>query len=95
MKTTPTQVSLIPATELAKMLGVRTATLAYWRRKGKGPQGWTYAGETVVVYPVAEVEAFIAERQAKRDEMLALARERAQVLVEYARRRKELREAGA
>src|SRR5207244_11103962 len=30
----------IPARDVARMIGVKTATLGKWRRLGKGPKGW-------------------------------------------------------
>jgi hypothetical protein len=49
----------IPAPVVARMLGLRTGTLAKWRRQGKGPQNSFHTGETTVVYPALEVEAFL------------------------------------
>lgn len=47
------------ARELAKRLGIKTDTLKKMRRQGRGPRGWKKSGKTVVLYPVAEVEAWI------------------------------------
>ena len=52
----------IPARDLARRLGVKTATLAKWRQLGRGPRGWIRVSETFVVYPLDEVEMFLAER---------------------------------
>ncbi len=53
----------IAARGVARMIGVRTATLAKWRRLGKGPRGWREISPTLVKYPAAEVQRFIAERK--------------------------------
>lgn len=47
------------ARAVAKRLGIKTDTLKKWRRAGRGPRGWRKSGKTVVLYPVAEVEAWI------------------------------------
>jgi hypothetical protein len=52
----------IPARDAACMIGIKTATLAKWRRLGKGPKGWREISLTLVMYPVTEVKRFIAER---------------------------------
>ncbi len=52
----------IAARDVARMIGVRTATLAKWRRLGKGPRGWREISPTLVKYPAAE-QRFIAERK--------------------------------
>lgn len=49
----------LPAPLVARMLGIKTATLAKWRRHGKGPQNSFHTGETTVVYPASEVETFL------------------------------------
>ena len=56
--------NLISAKDLAARLGIKTATLAKWRQLGRGPQGWIYLSATLVVYPLDEVEKFLAERAA-------------------------------
>ena len=56
----------IPAREVARMIGIKTATLAKWRRFGKGPKGWRAMSSTLVTYPAAEVERFISERRSDR-----------------------------
>jgi transposase-like protein len=53
----------IPAREVARMIGIKTATLAKWRRLGKGPKGWREMSATLVTYPAEEVERFISERR--------------------------------
>jgi hypothetical protein len=51
--------TFILAKDVAAMLGVRTCTLKRWRQLGKGPRGFAYLGETVVVYTRESVERFI------------------------------------
>lgn len=53
----------VPARQVAKLLGVKVGTLAKWRQLGKGPKGWIYLSETLVVYPVSEIEHFLKERE--------------------------------
>lgn len=50
----------IPAPEVARRLGVKTGTLAKWRRLGNGPKGWIRRGRTVVIYPASAVAAYLA-----------------------------------
>ncbi|HSY47296.1 MAG TPA: hypothetical protein VLC46_00645 [Thermoanaerobaculia bacterium] len=47
------------APAVARMLGIKTGTLAKWRRLGTGPRGWVRTNRTSVAYPLVEVEAFI------------------------------------
>lgn len=54
----------IAARDVARMIGIKTATLAKWRRLGKGPQGWREVSLTLVTYPVKEVQQFIASKKA-------------------------------
>jgi predicted DNA-binding transcriptional regulator AlpA len=51
----------LSAREVARHLGVKTATLAKWRYLGKGPKGWIRLSGTYVAYPVAELEVWKAE----------------------------------
>ena len=53
----------IPARDVARIIGIKTATLAKWRRLGKGPKGWREMSPTLVTYPASEVERFISERR--------------------------------
>jgi len=53
----------VPARVVAAMLGIKTATLARWRREGRGPRGWFHLSATLVVYPQAEVDWYIAEQK--------------------------------
>jgi hypothetical protein len=55
----------VPATAVARLLGVKTATLAKWRYRGVGPRGWISISATLVAYPVSEVHRFLDERKAK------------------------------
>lgn len=52
----------VPARQVAKLLGVKVATLSKWRYLGKGPKGWLRISDTCVVYPVSEIKRFLAER---------------------------------
>jgi predicted DNA-binding transcriptional regulator AlpA len=52
----------LSAREVARLLGIKTATLAKWRYLGKGPKGWLHLSETHVAYSVAELETWMAER---------------------------------
>ena len=54
--------SFLKAQEVARLLGIKTGTLAKWRYFGKGPQGWFHASETLVVYPLSAIEAWKTER---------------------------------
>jgi predicted DNA-binding transcriptional regulator AlpA len=54
----------LSAREVARHLGIKTATLAKWRYLGKGPKGWLHLSETHVAYPAAELEAWMAGRAA-------------------------------
>jgi transposase-like protein len=53
----------IPARIVARMIGVKTATLQKWRRFGKGPRGWIAVSPTLITYPAEEVARFIAARR--------------------------------
>jgi hypothetical protein len=54
----------LPAHAVAKALGVKTRTLARMRWQGRGPSGWFHVSQTLVVYPLIEVEKFLNERKA-------------------------------
>lgn len=54
-----TEPQLLLASTVARMLGVKTATLRKWRVQGRGPQGAIRASKTVVLYDANEVQAFI------------------------------------
>lgn len=54
----------LSAQAVAHLLGIKTATLAKWRRQGRGPKGWFHVGTTLVLYPIEEVEHFLARHQA-------------------------------
>jgi hypothetical protein len=49
----------LSASTVARMLGVKTATLAKWRRQGRGPNGAVRTSATSVSYPSSTVHAFM------------------------------------
>lgn len=53
----------LSAQAVAQLLGIKTATLAKWRREGRGPSGHFHVSSTLVLYPVEEVERFLQERR--------------------------------
>lgn len=53
----------LSAQAVAQLLGIKTGTLAKWRREGRGPSGWFHVSTTLVVYPVDEVERFLAAKR--------------------------------
>jgi predicted site-specific integrase-resolvase len=53
----------ISAQAVAQLIGIKTATLAKWRREGRGPAGWFHVSTTLVVYPIDEVEQYISKRK--------------------------------
>ena len=55
----------ISAPQVARLIGIKTPTLAKWRCLGKGPKGWILVSPTHVTYPRSEVEKFLAERAAR------------------------------
>lgn len=55
----------IPAPHVARLIGIKTHTLAKWRCLGKGPRGWIRVSPTHVTYPRGEVEKFLADRAAE------------------------------
>lgn len=54
---------VIRRTELAANMGLKTATIAMWDRKGRGPAGRFYLTKTMVAYPAEEVEKWFRERR--------------------------------
>lgn len=50
----------IPAPAVARIIGIKTATLAKWRCLGRGPRG----SPCHVTYPRHEVDRFMADRAA-------------------------------
>jgi hypothetical protein len=56
----------IPAAQAARLIGVKTQTLAKWRCSGKGPGGWIRVSATLVTYPRREVEQFLSARPCDR-----------------------------
>ncbi len=57
----------IQARQVARTLGIKTGTLAKWRRHGRGPKGWIRLGRTSVAYPSDEVEKYIHELENRAD----------------------------
>jgi len=53
----------VPAQTVASIIGIKTATLAKWRRQGRGPGGWFHLSPTLVVYPFDEVERYVNEQK--------------------------------
>jgi transposase-like protein len=53
----------LSAQSVAQLLGIKTATLAKWRRQGRGPHGFFHVTKTLVLYPADEVEQFIREHK--------------------------------
>jgi hypothetical protein len=51
----------IAAPLVARLIGIKTPTLAKWRCLGKGPKGWIRVSPTHVTYPRSEVEKFLAD----------------------------------
>jgi hypothetical protein len=54
-------VSIALASQVARLIGIKTPTLAKWRCLGKGPQGRIQVSPTHVTYPGSEVAKFLAE----------------------------------
>ncbi len=50
----------VPSTVAARMIGIKTQTLAKWRWQGKGPDGWIRVTPTLVTYSLASIRAFLA-----------------------------------
>lgn len=44
----------------ARMIGIKTQTLAKWRCLGKGPSDWVRVTPTLVTYSLAGIQAFLA-----------------------------------
>jgi predicted DNA-binding transcriptional regulator AlpA len=49
----------IQAPEVARLLGIKTDTLAKWRRHDRGPKEWIRTSATSVSYPASEVDSFL------------------------------------
>jgi predicted DNA-binding transcriptional regulator AlpA len=49
----------LPGPTVARMLGIKTATLSKWRRQGRGPKRAVRTSATSVSYPASEVESFM------------------------------------
>ncbi len=50
----------IPSRVAARMIGIKTQTLAKWRCQNRGPVDWIRVTPTLVTYSVQSVHAFIA-----------------------------------
>ncbi|HVG22640.1 MAG TPA: hypothetical protein VND45_00675 [Thermoanaerobaculia bacterium] len=55
----------IAAPKVARLIGIKTQTLAKWRCLGKGPKGWLQVSATHVTYAIGEVEKFLAALKSK------------------------------
>lgn len=53
----------LSAQAVAQLIGIKTGTLAKWRREGRGPTGWFHVSTTLVVYPIDEVEQYLTKRK--------------------------------
>jgi len=62
----------ITSPELARRLGLRPSTLSEWRRVGKDPKGGFFLTPNRYVYPLDEVEKWLAERAAQRPDFSSL-----------------------
>ena len=56
------RVTRISSTEAARLIGIKTNTLARWRCQGKGPTGAIRLSATCTVYPLESVELFLKEK---------------------------------
>ncbi len=56
----------IQAPDVARLLGIKTDTLAKWRRNDRGPKEWIRTSATSVSYPASEVDAFLRDWKEKR-----------------------------
>jgi len=54
----------VPSTIAARMIGIKTQTLAKWRWQGKGPVGWIRVTPTLVTYSVESIRSFLASPEA-------------------------------
>jgi hypothetical protein len=52
----------ISSAEAARLIGVKTNTLARWRCQGKGPAGAVRLSATHTVYSLESVELFLKEK---------------------------------
>lgn len=62
-----TEPAFLRTREVAALLGVKPSTLKRWRRLGKGPRGFAYLGETVVVYTRESVTRFVESLEIEAD----------------------------
>ena len=54
---------LLPSREVARLLGIKTRTLARWRSQGRGPVGWIRLSSTLLVLPVSALENYIEDKR--------------------------------
>jgi hypothetical protein len=54
----------IASAKVARTIGIKTATLAKWRRENRGPRSWLHLSSTFVVYPEEEVEVYLIAMRA-------------------------------
>lgn len=59
----PTKPQTMTVAQLSDLTGIKEGTLRQWRRRGMRPHGFKAHG--VVLYRVAEVEAWLAESEAE------------------------------
>jgi transposase-like protein len=58
----------LSAQAVAQLIGIKTGTLAKWRREGRGPTGWFHVSSTLVVYPAEEVDRFLLHKRTGSDD---------------------------
>jgi hypothetical protein len=52
---------LLTSREIARLLGIKTRTLARWRAQGRGPVGWIRLSPTLLALPVSALNAYIED----------------------------------
>lgn len=52
----------VTSAQAARLIGIKTSTLAKWRWLKRGPGGWIRVSPTCVTYARRDIEAFLAER---------------------------------
>lgn len=68
----------ISAPYVARIIGIKTATLAKWRCLGRGPKGWIQVSPTHVTYPRSEVEFHEHAGESGSQRLVPLLREHAE-----------------
>lgn len=51
----------IASPQVARLLGIKTHTLAVWRMQDEGPEGWRRVKSNRVVYPASAVKRYMEE----------------------------------